>query len=1166
VKTIGKYEIVEELDKGDVGTYYRVQDLVNETSFLIQELYPKHANDDNFVRRFQRAVKASEFLQHDNILNTFEFGKSETSVFNVSDYHDGLTVSKLLARVKKIPLEVSCEIIIQSCQGLKKAHQENIIHRNLKPNFILVGRDGIVRISDFGLAYNDEKLGSIHLVPAQIGTAHYLSSELALGMKLDQRADIFSLGIIFYEMLTGVNPFAAETFAATFTKLKSEEPPEALMNLNPELPERINTIVQKMLKKNRNDRYKTCDDVLDDLASFLKSVALPSGKELLIQYMQSPESYAPTPIPAEKPPIVAPPPSTPVETPVTSEETAFFEVDVPASPPVQPVTPADESFDLDLDMTPDVPVTSPPPAEPVASTANDFLDLDTPAAPAPPVETVSSSADDDFLDLDIPAPTPAPPVADQVDGGTQPASSSTDDDFLDLDIPTAVTTPEPTPASTTDDDFLDLDTPPPASETPGTPPEPATLDDDFLDLDAPAPEITPASPPQQEEETSFFDVGAPPAAPASEPAGVETPDTAEDDAFFNTVEGPPEQVTPEEVDETAVFENPLFQTGEPVAAKQPPSDTSDDLIFTEKTDEIELTAGVTASEETSILSDVDLASEFKEPTPVEAPSARSEEPPMPPPEPLDEDLQFTDFNEDVEILEDIPELEDTKVIEPVPQTAKAEPKPKPEPKPEPPKPKAETPKPKPKPAPPKPKAETPKPKPKPAPPKPKAETPKPSEPEPKAVKPHPSSPVDEKWVKYLVWAAGLLILINAGLFFGLRNPQEAVLLVESTPDNAKVAVNGIVRASQTPAIIRALKPGEHLIELTNGDLVFQHTVTLEGGKKYRLVATLYDPSLLEEMEEPASTPTVIAEESENLRQVKILSEPSGAYIYINGEPAGTSPSTVNLPLGTVEVKLIAVGYEDYVTEIGHTETPQELKITLTPIEQPAEVVAETPTTPDQPEETTFSTTISTNPPGATVYVQGKAYDQKTPLSLELPTGDYPVRIEIEGYKPVTKNIYPGLGELTVNLEAETPRLATAPETPAPEQPVSRPPLLASASINGNMGRSGAQKIDLTKPSTQLTALPTSYRRGVKLLGSTAQLPAELTQYAELRVAIDTVTDIYINGHYQASTPLSKRIKLAPGDHIIRIVDPQGIYRDYVKKVSVNVGDQISISTSDLKHR
>jgi len=276
-KTISHYKILEKLGEGGMGVVYKAQDIKLDRLVALKFL-PKHLLCDNEAKsRFEHEAKAASALNHTNITTIYEIDEFEGECFICMEYVEGKSIKEII-REKKLSIEEILNIAIQVAGGLNAAHKKGIVHRDIKSDNIMLTVEGLVKIMDFGLA----KLRGVSRVTKEgttLGTLSYMSPEQVHGIEVDQRSDIFSLGVVLYEMITGQLPFKGEHEAAIIYSILNEAP-EPLAKYKPNVPEGLQRIINKVLEKNRDIRYQQIDELRADLKKLPKEIEPPIKKQL----------------------------------------------------------------------------------------------------------------------------------------------------------------------------------------------------------------------------------------------------------------------------------------------------------------------------------------------------------------------------------------------------------------------------------------------------------------------------------------------------------------------------------------------------------------------------------------------------------------------------------------------------------------------------------------------------------------------------------------------------------------------------------------------------------------------------------------------------------------------------------------------------------------------
>ncbi len=272
-QTISHYKILEKIGEGGMGVVYKAQDTTLDRLVAVKFL-PQHLSESPENKaRFMQEAKAAAALNHSNILNVYEVVEQDGTMCLVMELLDGQTIKSYLANLKTgsgVPVSHALALAIQIANGLKAAHAKNIVHRDIKPQNVMLTSNGGVKIMDFGLA-KLKSAASITKTGTSLGTLSYMSPEQAQGVPADHRSDIWSLGVVLYEMLTGELPFKAEHEAGLSYLIVNEEltPPSTL---DLKIPHAVDNVVKKMLEKEPGKRYQTTDELVRTLESVKKEI------------------------------------------------------------------------------------------------------------------------------------------------------------------------------------------------------------------------------------------------------------------------------------------------------------------------------------------------------------------------------------------------------------------------------------------------------------------------------------------------------------------------------------------------------------------------------------------------------------------------------------------------------------------------------------------------------------------------------------------------------------------------------------------------------------------------------------------------------------------------------------------------------------------------------
>ena len=256
-----RYEVVSRIGSGGMADVYKAKDHKLNRFVAMKVLKPEFSADTNFIRKFQREAQAAAGLAHPNVVNVFDVGEDHGVNYIVMELVEGITLKEYISKKGKLTVKEATSIAIQVSMGLEAAHNRNIVHRDIKPQNIIISTDGKVKVTDFGIA----RVATSNTISTNaMGSVHYSSPEQVRGGYSDFKSDIYSLGITMYEMVTGRVPFDGDTTVAIAIKHLQDEmaPPSKYV---PDLPHSLEEIILKCTQKSPDRRYSTLAELINDL-------------------------------------------------------------------------------------------------------------------------------------------------------------------------------------------------------------------------------------------------------------------------------------------------------------------------------------------------------------------------------------------------------------------------------------------------------------------------------------------------------------------------------------------------------------------------------------------------------------------------------------------------------------------------------------------------------------------------------------------------------------------------------------------------------------------------------------------------------------------------------------------------------------------------------------
>ena len=268
----GRYEIHELLGVGGMAVVYRAYDTIDDRTVAIKILKDEFLGNEEFIRRFKNESKAIAVLSHPNIVKVYDVSFGDRMQYIVMEYIDGITLKEYLAQQKEIKWKEAIHFTVQILRALQHAHEKGIIHRDIKPQNIMLLQDGTIKVTDFGIA-RFSRSETRTMTDRAIGSVHYIAPEQARGDLTDEKADIYSVGVMLYEMLTGQLPFEADN-AVSVAIMQLQQDPRPPRDINPAIPEGLQEITLKAMQKVPARRYQSAAEMLRDIEQFRRNPSI----------------------------------------------------------------------------------------------------------------------------------------------------------------------------------------------------------------------------------------------------------------------------------------------------------------------------------------------------------------------------------------------------------------------------------------------------------------------------------------------------------------------------------------------------------------------------------------------------------------------------------------------------------------------------------------------------------------------------------------------------------------------------------------------------------------------------------------------------------------------------------------------------------------------------
>ena len=278
----GRYELQENIGVGGMASVYKAHDRLLERNVALKILDERYVDDEEYVERFRREARAAAQLSHPNIVTVIDRGSDDSRQYIVFEYVEGETLKDLINRSGPLPVRHALELALQVARGLAFAHQFGLVHRDVKPQNVLLNGDGQAKVTDFGIARSLDVEHGVTQTGTVLGTSNYIAPEQASGERVDQQSDIYSLGVVVYELLTGEVPFTGDNFVAVAMKHMSEPPPP-VRDRRPDVPARLAAAIDRTLAKDPADRFQTMAELEAELEACLEELDSEGDATMIVE-------------------------------------------------------------------------------------------------------------------------------------------------------------------------------------------------------------------------------------------------------------------------------------------------------------------------------------------------------------------------------------------------------------------------------------------------------------------------------------------------------------------------------------------------------------------------------------------------------------------------------------------------------------------------------------------------------------------------------------------------------------------------------------------------------------------------------------------------------------------------------------------------------------------